>query len=130
MLLRIEFCLSKNLDKVFDLSDLIKLITKVLALEFNEKRSVGNVVFNFSLFTFPKFFIDHELLSNLFHILFSLSFKSLLIVDDCRRAFNSLSESFMFVISFHFFSCFQLFLIKFELELLSTFFFCSFCFEC
>ena len=123
MVLRVKFGFSEDLHKVLNLADLVEFVAEVLGLELHEQRAVGYVVLDFSFLAFPEFLIDHELLADSLHVLVSLGLKSCLIVHKSRRTLDSLGQSFCLVISFHFFSSLQLFLVQFELKFLSSFFF-------
>ena len=122
MILRVKFGFSEDLHKVLDLADLVEFVAEVLGLELHEQRAVGHVVLDFSLFAFPEFLVDHELLADSLHVLVSLGLKSSLVVHKGRGTLYSLGQSFGLVVSFHLFSSFQLFLVQFELKLLSSFF--------
>ena len=108
MLLRIQLCLSQHLDKVLNLSDLIELITEILRLKLYEQRSVGHIVLNLCFLPLPEFLVNQELLSVFLHVRLSLGLKGCLVVNECWGAFDSLGESFLFIVSLHLFSGFEL----------------------
>ena len=84
MVLWVELGFSEDLHKVLDLADLVEFVAEVLGLELHEQRAVGHVVLDFSLFTFPEFLVDHELLTDSLHVLVSLGLESCLVVYKGR----------------------------------------------